>query len=256
MTDRREFFVERGSRRLFVVVRGEGPALFYAHGLAGTHADAGWLAPIAEGFTLITPDLFGRGASFPASRPEDHLFREHADDTRAILDHVGCDSALVGGTSFGAAVATAFAVACPERVEALILLACAFGPREDASCEGDLSAYGKLAERMAVWGVRTVAEQEAERVGSRRPIERWTQHDDASLVAWMRAVPLDRPIDRFDQLEAVTAPALIVPGTDEIHRPQLSEAYAAALADATLVDGAARLGDAVGTFLERFRGAA
>ncbi len=249
MTERRECFVLRGTRRLFVVVRGEGPALLFSHGLAGTHVDTGWLSAIADGFTLVTPDHYGRGASAPGTDVDAHTFTQHALDVAAILDHLEIERAIVGGTSFGAAVATAFAVAFPQRVRALILLACAFGPREDSTLEGDLDAYRRLADRMDAEGVGTVAEQEAERSGSTRPIDRWTQHHDASLVAWMRAVPLDRPIERLADLQRVTAPVLVVPGGDAIHRPELSRAYAAALPNATLAEDASGLAQTVSAFL-------
>ena len=234
-------------------MRGTGPPLFFAHGLSGTHSDAAWLHAPAEGFRMITPDLFGRGASFPAARVEDHSFEAHAADVTAILDHHDADQAIVAGVSFGAAVATAFAIAYPERVRALVLLACAFGGKRDPMGEGDLDRYGALGDRMAIEGVRAVAESEAVRTGSRRPIERWTQHDDQSLIAFMRAVPRYRPFDRASELAEITVPTLVVSGNDEIHTPELSRSYAAAIPDATFVGPGAPLARTVDVVLSRVR---
>jgi pimeloyl-ACP methyl ester carboxylesterase len=248
-----ELIVQRGSRRLFVSVRGTGPAFVFAHGLSGTHADTAWLARPASGFRLIAPDLYGRGASFPAREVDDHAFDEHAADVLSILDHLDVEQAVVGGTSFGAAVALAFAVRHPSRVRALILLASAFGSIDGALDEGDLGRYGVLGDRMASEGVCAVAESESDRVGSRRPVERWARHDEASLVAFMRAVPRNRPIEQLSDVGALTMPTLVVSGDDEIHRPELSTAYANALPDAVLIGASAPLSDAVGTFLDPFR---
>jgi pimeloyl-ACP methyl ester carboxylesterase len=236
-----------------VAVQGTGPAFVFAHGLSGTHADTTWLSAPAAGFRLITPDLFGRGASFPAREVDDHTLDEHAADLLSILDHLGVEHAVVGGTSFGAAVALAFAVRHPARVRGLVLLASAFGSLDGTMEEGDLKRYGVLGDRMGAEGVRAVAESESARIGSVRPVQRWMQHDEASLVAFMRAVPRNRPIDRLSDLDVLTMPALVVSGDDEIHRPQLSEAYADALPDATLVGPSASLTEAVATFLDRFR---
>jgi pimeloyl-ACP methyl ester carboxylesterase len=248
-----EFVVQRSDRRLVVSVRGEGPPLFFAHGLSGTHLDAAWISGPADGFRVITPDLFGRGQSFPAPSIEGQSFDEHAADVSAILDHLGADDAVVGGVSFGAAVAVAFAVRYPARVRGLFLLASAFGSQHEAMGEGDLERYGVLGARMGAEGVRAVAESEAARIGSTRPIERWTQHDEESIVAWMRAVPRYRPFESVSDLERVTAPTLVVAGNDDIHRLELSEAYAAALPDAMLVGSSARLPEVVGRFLDGFR---
>lgn len=243
----------RDGRRLAVTVRGTGPPLVFAHGLSGTHEDATWLHAPAEAFRLLTPDLFGRGASFPAARVGDHSFEEHAADVMAILDHHDADQAIVAGVSFGAAVATAFAIAYPERVRALVLLASAFGGERDPMGEGDLERYGALADRMAIEGVRSVAESEAVRTGSKRPIERWTQHDDQSLIAFMRAVPVYRPFDRASDLAKITVPTLVVSGNDEIHTPELSRSYAESIPDATFIRPGASLVRTVDVFLARFR---
>lgn len=248
-----ELFTRRGDRVLFVSVRGEGPPFFFAHGLSGTHADTTWLHGISVGFRLITPDLYGRGRSASTGSVNGHRFGEHADDVAAILDELEAHEALVGGTSFGAAVAAAFAVRYPRRVRGLVLLASAFGARRDPMGEGDLERYRRLAERMENEGVRAVAEDEATRTGSTRPIERWTNHDEQSVVAFMRAVPSHRPFERAADLADVVCPALIYPGNDEIHTPELSASYASALPNATMVDPTTPLREAVGSFLGRFR---
>lgn len=244
-------FVQRGDQRLFVAVDGEGPGLFFAHGLFGTHEDGAWLSGPGATHRLIAPDLRGRGASSPARKTSQHTFDEHAADAIEILDRLEVDTAVVGGVSFGAAVAIALALRHPSRVRAVLLITSAFGGSAEAMGEGDLASYGRLGERIAAGGLENVAREEAARTGSDRPIRRWMQHDEASLVAWLRAVPLYRPFERIEDLKRIEAPTLVVPGRDAIHTRELSESYAAALPTATLAASTASLSTTVAEFLAR-----
>jgi 3-oxoadipate enol-lactonase len=166
----------------------------------------------------------------------------------AILDYLGVDKAVVCGVSFGAAVAVAFALRHLERVTGLILVASAFGASRDQMGEGNLAAYGDLGERIAAEGLDVVIDREVDRTGSNRPRERWAQHDEASLVAFLRAVPLYRPFDVMPDLAGLAVPALVVAGEDAIHTPELSAAYAKALPDATEAS-AGRRDEALRSFL-------
>lgn len=101
-------------------------------------------APLARelassGFRVITLDLLGHGES---DRPTDswaYSMTAWAEHVIALLDHLGVDRAVVGGTSLGANVALEVAVAAPERLlgaivempvldNAIVAGLCAFGP--------------------------------------------------------------------------------------------------------------------------------
>lgn len=169
-----------------------------------------------------------------------------------MLDDLEIKQAIISGSSFGAAVATAFALRHIERVRALILIASAFGASYDEMGEGNLESYGDLGDRIAAEGLEAVAAIEAARTKSKRPLTRWMQHDEASVIAFLRAVPVYRPFERADDLRRVTAPTLVLPGGDAIHTPELSAAYADALPNATLFNGAMSE-EAVESFLDDFR---
>lgn len=245
-----ELSVRQADRELFVHVSGEGPAILFAHGIFGTHLDGSWLASAGTQFSVVAPDLRGRGRSSPARAIEDHTFEEHASDLAAILDHLKIDRAVVVGSSFGAGVALGFALGFPKRVQALALIASAFGARRDAMGEGELSAYADLGNRIAEEGLVAVATKESERTGSSRPLQRWTQHDEASVVAWLRAVPIYRPFETVADLHRVSRPTLIVPGADNVHTRELSEALARSLPTARFADGAMSLSEVVRDFLQ------
>ncbi|PXY30143.1 alpha/beta hydrolase [Prauserella sp. PE36] len=75
----------------------------------------------ADGFRVVTLDLLGHGDS---DRPADswlYSMPAFAEQTVALLDHLGIERAVVGGTSLGANVALEVAVEAPERVQGLIV---------------------------------------------------------------------------------------------------------------------------------------
>jgi pimeloyl-ACP methyl ester carboxylesterase len=81
------------------------------------------LGPILaeRGNRVIAPDLLGHGRS---DRPEDlqrYSMPLFAYQVTALLDHLGIESAVVGGTSLGANVTLEAAVRFPERVQALFI---------------------------------------------------------------------------------------------------------------------------------------
>jgi pimeloyl-ACP methyl ester carboxylesterase len=70
---------------------------------------------------VITIDLPGHGASDQPHDMTAYSMQRYGRDVIALLDHVGVDQAVVGGTSLGANVALEVAVHAPERVRGLVL---------------------------------------------------------------------------------------------------------------------------------------
>jgi pimeloyl-ACP methyl ester carboxylesterase len=103
---------------------GEGDhAIVLVHGLLMNRRMFERLGPaLAErGNRVICVDLLGHGRS---DRPEDlrlYSMPLFARQVAALLDHLGLDSAVVGGTSLGANVGLELAVRDPDRVRALFL---------------------------------------------------------------------------------------------------------------------------------------
>jgi lipase len=100
---------------------GSGPVVVYGlHGLTANHrAFAGLAAVLGPQYTLVAPDLRGRGASAPVAGP--FGLAAHADDAVAVLDHLGADRAVFAGHALGGYAAVAAAAKYPDRVERLVL---------------------------------------------------------------------------------------------------------------------------------------
>jgi pimeloyl-ACP methyl ester carboxylesterase len=75
----------------------------------------------ARGNRVVTLDLLGHGLS---ARPEEmwhYSMASFAEQTIALLDHLGLDRAIVGGTSLGANVTLEVASRAPERLQGMII---------------------------------------------------------------------------------------------------------------------------------------
>ncbi len=102
------------------VEAGEGPALVLIHGLgASTFTFRRVLPELARRFRVVAIDLKGFGFS---ERPSgDYSLSTQADLVRQVMDQLGIGKASMLGHSMGGVVAMRLALACPERVERLIL---------------------------------------------------------------------------------------------------------------------------------------
>jgi pimeloyl-ACP methyl ester carboxylesterase len=109
-----------GHARAFLRV-GEGPPLLLLHGIGCDHSTWGpVLAPLAERFTVIAPDLLGHGAS---DKPRaDYSLGGFANGMRDLLGVLGYERTTVVGHSFGGGVAMQFGYQFPERTERLVLV--------------------------------------------------------------------------------------------------------------------------------------
>ena len=105
-------------------VWGEGErTLVLIHGLLMNRRMYDRLAPelAARGNRVVCVDLLGHGRS---DRPEDmrlYSMPLFARQVVALLDHLGLEQAVVGGTSLGANVSIEFAVRHPERTRGLFI---------------------------------------------------------------------------------------------------------------------------------------
>ena len=116
-------FEHRG-RRIAYRIHGDGPrVVVLVHGMLMDGRMFTQLAPaLAElGHRVVTVDMLGHGMSDQPLDMTAYSMQLFGRDVVALLDHLGIDQAVVGGTSLGANVALETAVAAPDRVRALMI---------------------------------------------------------------------------------------------------------------------------------------
>jgi pimeloyl-ACP methyl ester carboxylesterase len=75
----------------------------------------------SEGLHVVTLDLLGHGRSDRPADPLVYSMSAFADQVVALLDHLGAERAVIGGTSLGANVSLEVAAEAPDRVQGLIV---------------------------------------------------------------------------------------------------------------------------------------
>ena len=94
----------------------------------------------AAGNHVVTLDLLGHGRSDRPADPMAYSMSCFAEQVLALLDELGADRAVVGGTSLGANVGLEVAVLAPDRVAGLVLEM----PVLDNALEAGLIAFAPL----------------------------------------------------------------------------------------------------------------
>lgn len=226
-------------------VIGNGPPVVLLHGGTGS-SESYWAQQVpvlSEHFRLILMDHRGFGASdyegafsIPAC----------AADLEALLDGLGVEAASLVGLSLGGAIALQFAADRPTRVRRLVLadtFSGVFTERFrrfiDHALIGSLEQGGhdlmfELNLQFA-FSERYLAEHGDELEVQKRA---WREMDIPRYVESLRAIR-DWSID--DRLGEVTAPSLVLWGSEDIEVPRIySDRLANALPHAVLsvIDGA------------------
>jgi pimeloyl-ACP methyl ester carboxylesterase len=116
-------FVHEG-RTLVYDEYGSGErVLVYMHGLLlDSDLNRGIADALAgRGHRVVLLDLLGHGRSDTPAHASEYRIDSYADQVFALMDHLGIDSATLGGLSLGANVSLFAASQHPERVNGLVL---------------------------------------------------------------------------------------------------------------------------------------
>jgi pimeloyl-ACP methyl ester carboxylesterase len=226
---------------------GSGPPVVLLHGLTATrrYVLMGSRGLERRGHRTIAYDARGHGESSPAPDPARYEYADLAGDLEAVLDAAGVERAAFAGHSMGAATAVAFALAHPERVDALVLI----GPAYDGEARSDpgaLARWDRLADGLERGGVEGFVAAYDPQVGEpwRETVvevvrQRLARHRHPEAVAAaLRVVPRSRPFEGLARLEEIAAPALVVGSRDEAdpgHPFAVAQAYAERIPQAELV---------------------
>jgi pimeloyl-ACP methyl ester carboxylesterase len=216
---------------------GEGVPLVLLH--AFPLRAAMWDAVRPRGARVLAPDQRGFGGS-PLGADEPSLDR-CADDVVALLDHLGLDRVVLGGSSMGGYVAMALARRAPERLRGLVLVGTKAGADPDAGRAGRLAMAGRLDAgdraplRETVVPALTGQTSAAERPDAVERVRALAEEADLRAAAWAQRAMAARP-DSADVLRGLDVPALVVVGEEDVlSPPPEARAMADALPDARLV---------------------
>lgn len=238
----REAGITIGSVRLFAVEDGEGAALVFLHGgLASHQAVLPLVQPLTDRYRVITPDLRGSGRSWSS---ESLTFDRLADDVVGLLDHLAVERAIIGGISSGSGTAVRFALCHPGRTRALMVVKPIYAGTDVGYTSRQAAAFAgmdSVASRASVEGIevlRPMFEQLPDGM-RQRAWQLASGFDAASVVATSRFIASGaQPFDSSRELDSLQVPTLLVRGNDEQHPAEVSDVYAASIADCTVVPAA------------------
>jgi haloacetate dehalogenase len=104
-------------------IAGDGPPVLLLHGFPQNRDMWHAIAPaLAQGFTVVTADLRGYGASSKPAQMQDMGFRPMAEDQRALMAHLGFDQFHLVGHDRGARTAHRMALDHPSTIKSLTLM--------------------------------------------------------------------------------------------------------------------------------------
>jgi 2-succinyl-6-hydroxy-2,4-cyclohexadiene-1-carboxylate synthase len=208
------------------------------HGFAGT--GRAWDPVVQrldrERYTPLVPDLRGHGAA-RAARPVS--FEACVADVLAAAP----ERFVLCGYSMGGRIAQHVALAAPERVERLVLVATTAGIADEA----ERAARRAADERLAAFADGATIERFAQR-WTAQPLfagtppdaariwrEDLLRNDPRALAAVLRGLGTGAMEPFWDRLRTLTVPATVLAGEDDPKFVALAERLVAALPDAELV---------------------
>ena len=232
MTEGRPVWFESAGTRLYARVRGSGVPLVLLHGSAlSTHAVFDELAErLADTYRVVACDVRGFGRSVSRG-PDTHTWDQYVADVLALLDHLALPNAVIGGQSFGSAVAIATALRHPARVRGLVVAQPGYAGAEIGQTELQRPGWAesqRLVEAVAEHGLLdTMLTTQTDEAGRQRVREAvGDQHEPSFVAAHRGQMQTAQPFERLTELDSITAPVLLVPGTDGFHDPLISALYA------------------------------
>ena len=240
-----EFEVDSGGAAIAGEQAGEGRPVVLLHGLTATrrYVVMGSKALERSGHRVVAYDARGHGRSAPA---QSYSYDDLTADLAAVLDDLGVERAVFAGASMGAHTIAAFARRAPDRVAGAVFITPAHEPGVDRD-ESRMRRWDALAEGLRSGGIDgflaadggpQVPDQWLETV-TKVIRQRLSHHENLDAVAdALQQVPRSAPFDAWEELGAITAPAVVVASRDDAdpgHPFATGERWAQALPNARLV---------------------
>jgi pimeloyl-ACP methyl ester carboxylesterase len=165
------------------------------------------------GYHVVTVDLLGHGRSDRPTDPRQYSMTAFAEQVLGLLDHLGVDQAVVGGTSLGANVSLEVADLAPERVRGLLLEM----PVLDNAVEAGILAFAPLMFLARFAPVSITATRAATKLVPRGLVPFWAgvvldtlNQRPAPMAAAIHGIFFGRIAPASKLRREITAPALVV----------------------------------------------
>jgi 3-oxoadipate enol-lactonase len=202
---------------IYFETKGKGPPVILVHG--GQMDRRMWdfqFDLLSRDYHVIRYDIRGFGKSDVPTRPY-----SYADDQKSLMKHLGLEKASVVGLSLGAAIATDFAIAYPDSVQALVLVCPGLGGFKFDDKANDLRAitdaareenFDKVAELWLQNPYMSVAMEHPDL----RPKLRALSGDNAHC--WLNNPLLIRRLTppAAERLREIRAPTLVIDGARDV----------------------------------------
>lgn len=234
--------VEHWFESLYAAEQGQGRPIVFLHGgLADHRAAVHAVGPLAASHRLITPDLRGSGRSVDRGPLTwDRL----ADGVAMLLDRLGLERVVIGGSSAGSAVALRFALRHLQRCAGLVVVSPLYPGAELGLDDAPRLAMERMndhAQRALHEGVEALFplfEALPEPIRA-RALAMVASFDLPSVAATTRLLASGpQPFASLLELRQITTPTLVVPGVDPQHPAELASRYAPHLPDCRVGDPA------------------
>jgi pimeloyl-ACP methyl ester carboxylesterase len=167
----------------------------------------------AEGFHVVTLDLLGHGRSDRPVDPKEYSMTAFGEQVLALLDHLGAEQAVIGGTSLGANVSLEVADAAPDRVAGLLIEM----PVLDNALVAGLIAFGPLMFAARFVPASVSALRALSRLVPRGVVPFWTgialdtlNQEPAAMAAAIHGIFFGRIAPSSRRRRELTAPALVI----------------------------------------------
>lgn len=194
---------------------GTGPAVVLSHGFLMDHSMFDHqVASLRDRYRVVTWDERGFGGTRATG---DFTYWDSANDVLALMDHLGIESAVVGGMSQGGFLSMRVALTSPERVRALILIDTQAGTEDPATVE----PYNQLHDAWVAHGAAAVQDVIAGIILGPGDwsdwFAKWAVMEPAQFTKAFGC--LMHRDDITDRLGEITCPALIIHGDADVAIP-------------------------------------
>jgi pimeloyl-ACP methyl ester carboxylesterase len=193
-----------------------------------------------EGFHVVTVDLLGHGRSDRPLDPKEYSMTAFGEQVVALLDHLGAEEAVIGGTSLGSNVSLEVADVAPGRVRGLLLEM----PVLDNALEAGLIAFGPLMFLARFVPVSITLTRRLSRMVPRGVVPFWAgvaldtlDQQPAPMAATIHGIFFGRIAPSSKRRRQIQAPALVVGHPrDPIHPAADAAMLADEMPDARFVE--------------------